>query len=278
MALPDGFQFSQNSLQDYVECERRFQLRYLIRQHWPAVASEPIEELEHLLELGRRFHRLAEQHNLGMPESELSRSIDSDRLRRWWRNYLENPPPGLPPGQSYAETTLSTPIQRFRLLAKYDLLSIGSDDTAVVVDWKTTRRRPNSAVLAKRLQTRIYCYVAVKAAHSLSQGTRIQPGNLTMVYWFSEFPHQPEVLRYSDAQHERNDVELNSLVAAIAAQAEEPLEAWPLTNEIGRCRFCNYRSLCNRGVVPGPVAEWDADAALDLDTEFEFEDIEEIAY
>jgi hypothetical protein len=278
MPLPDSFQFSQNSLQDYVDCKRRFQLRYLIRQPWPAVASEPVDELERLLDLGRRFHRLAEQHSLGVPETELSRSIDSDRLRRWWRNYLENPPPGLPPGRYYPETTLSTPIQRFRLLAKYDLLTIGRDDTAVVVDWKTTQRRPDSAVLAKRLQTRIYCYVAVKAAHSLSQGTHIQPDNLTMVYWFSEFPQQPEVLRYSSAQHARDGIELNSLVAGIASQAEETSEAWPLADETVRCRFCNYRSLCNRGAVPGPVAEWDADGALDLDIEFEFDDIEEIAY
>lgn len=278
MALPDRFQFSQNSLQDYVECERRFQLRYILRQPWPAVASEPLDELEHLMDLGQRFHRLAEQHNLGVPDSDLSRSIDSDTLRRWWRNYLEVPPPGLPSGRRYPEVTLSTPIQSYRLVAKYDLLALDSSGTALVVDWKTNRKRPDSAVLAQRLQTRIYCYVVVEAAHSLNQGVRTPPGSLTMVYWFSEFPQQTEVLHYSDAQHLRNDGELNSLVSKIAAQAEKSCGVWPLTNELGRCRYCTYRSLCNRGVMPGPVAGYDTDAGLDLDLEFEFDDIEEIAY
>ena len=47
MTLPPTFQFSQNSLQDYVDCPRRFQLRYLLRQPWPAVESEPLSEYEH---------------------------------------------------------------------------------------------------------------------------------------------------------------------------------------------------------------------------------------
>ena len=39
--LPDDFHFSQGSLQDYVDCQRRFQLRYLMKLAWPAVDAEP---------------------------------------------------------------------------------------------------------------------------------------------------------------------------------------------------------------------------------------------
>ena len=278
MALPDGFQFSQNSLQDFVDCERRFQLRYIKRQAWPAVSSEPADELEQSVDLGRRFHKLAEQHNLGLPDSALVKSIDSDVLRMWWRNYLEIPPPSLPSGRRYPELTLSTPIHAFRLVAKYDLLEIDSAGNALVLDWKTSRRRPDSVALAQRLQTRIYCFVAVEAGASLTKGIGISPSQLSMVYWFSEFPAEVEIFPYSEAEHQRNEVELDDLVARIAAQAERLPGAWPLTEEPRRCRFCNYRSLCNRGVVPGPVAEWDSDAALDLDLEFEFDTIEEIEY
>ena len=48
MTLPINFLFSQASLNDYVECARRFQLRYLLEQEWPAVASEPLLERERL--------------------------------------------------------------------------------------------------------------------------------------------------------------------------------------------------------------------------------------
>ena len=57
MPLPANFRFSQASLTDYLDCPRRFQLRYLLEQAWPAVESEPLLERERLAELGRRFHR-----------------------------------------------------------------------------------------------------------------------------------------------------------------------------------------------------------------------------
>jgi hypothetical protein len=44
--LPLDFQFSQGSLQDYVDCRRRFQLRYLDQLAWPAVEAEPLLEHE----------------------------------------------------------------------------------------------------------------------------------------------------------------------------------------------------------------------------------------
>jgi len=34
--LPAPFTFSQSSLQDYYDCPRRFELRYLSRLIWPA--------------------------------------------------------------------------------------------------------------------------------------------------------------------------------------------------------------------------------------------------
>ena len=44
--IPQNFQFSQASLSDYMDCARRFQLRYLLEQDWPAVESEPLLERE----------------------------------------------------------------------------------------------------------------------------------------------------------------------------------------------------------------------------------------
>ena len=168
MPLPTTFQFSQNSLQDYVECQRRFQLRYLLHQTWPAVASEPVHDHERLVEMGRRFHRLAEQHNLGVPDTELRKSIDSDELRKWWRNYMDTPPPNLPSGERYPELVLSTPILSYRLVARYDLLAIDPGRSVLVVDWKTNQKRPDPTAMAQRLQTRVYCYVAVEAASVLN--------------------------------------------------------------------------------------------------------------
>jgi hypothetical protein len=72
MSLPTNFHFSQASLADYVACPRRFQLRYLPEQAWPAIASGPLLERERLAELGRRFHRLMRQHVEGLPPDILT--------------------------------------------------------------------------------------------------------------------------------------------------------------------------------------------------------------
>ena len=66
MKLPAEFQYSQSSLQDYVECQRRFELRYIQRQAWPAVEVEPILEKEEHMRQGAAFHRLLQQHDIGL--------------------------------------------------------------------------------------------------------------------------------------------------------------------------------------------------------------------
>jgi CRISPR/Cas system-associated exonuclease Cas4 (RecB family) len=279
MTLPETFQFSQTNLQDYVDCARRFQLRHLLRQPWPAVASEPLDEYERLVERGQRFHRLAERHNLGVPEATLTRSIDDDDLRRWWRNYLESPPPNLPTAVRRPEVTLSAPLGGYRLtVARYDLLAVEPGQRAVIVDWKTSLRRPDSAALAARLQTRIYRYVLVEAGTALNGGLPLSPEQITMIYWFAEHPANPEILPYDSAQYTADAAELASLVADIAAHAEGAEEVWPLTPDERRCRFCTYRSLCRRGVLPGPLTEFDVDAAIEISLDFDFEEIEEIEY
>ena len=114
MTLPTDFQFSQGSLQDYVDCPRRFQLRYVHHLAWPAAESEPALENERHLRQGAAFHRLVHQHVLGLPPEQLSRTVADEALRRWWRNYLAEPPADLPPSR-YPEIVLSAPVGGHRL-------------------------------------------------------------------------------------------------------------------------------------------------------------------
>jgi hypothetical protein len=80
--LPDDFQFSQASLQDYVDCRRRFQLRYLLELAWPAIQAEPAEDQEMHGQQGELFHRLVQQHQLGIPAARLaSMAQAADRQR-----------------------------------------------------------------------------------------------------------------------------------------------------------------------------------------------------
>src|SRR3990172_2677345 len=110
-SMPVNFQFSQASLNDYVDCPRRFQLRYVLEQDWPAVESEPLIERERLADLGRRFHRLVQQHIHGLPVEQLTRSASTDPdLLLWWHNYLhEAHRVGGDADRRQAEVTVSVP-------------------------------------------------------------------------------------------------------------------------------------------------------------------------
>lgn len=278
MSLPDDFQFSQASLQDYVECRRRFQLRYLLQLAWPAPEAEPVEEHEqHMLD-GEAFHRLVHQHRLGIPTWKLTPQEEGP-LADWWRAYLASPP-DLPQAQ-YPERTLTVPLGDYRVVAKLDLLAIEPGRRAVIVDWKTGQRRQPRSYLESRLQTRVYRYALARAGAHLNEGASIPPEQIRMVYWFAVDPERPETLLYEEAQLAADERHLAGLVADIARAAEA--DDFPKTEDVKRCRFCSYRSLCARGVEAGRLDEAEAEDA-DLEPDFDwnagidFEQIAEIAF
>ena len=70
MTLPSYFQFNQGSLQDYVDCPRRFQLKYIEQLAWPALDAEPALESENNFQQGAAFHRLVQQYLLGVSDEK----------------------------------------------------------------------------------------------------------------------------------------------------------------------------------------------------------------
>ena len=73
-----------------------------------------------------------------------------------------------------------------------------------------------------------------------------------MVYWFAEFPRIRPRLDYDENQYQRDWHILEGLVRDMDAG-----QAFALTDDIGRCRFCNYRSLCDRGQLAGTDPEYE---------------------
>jgi len=274
MALPADFHFTASSLQDYADCPRRFQLRYELRLAWPSVEAEPVREFELRLRQGTAFHRLVQQHFSGIPLQRLERLAAGDNLRRWWRNYLESGPVDLPP-MRYSEIDLSAPLGAYRLAATYDLLAFEEGERALIVDWKTSQRRPRRERLAERLQTRVYPYLLVLAGHSLNGDAPLAPGQVEMLYWFADFPAQPERFSYDAAQYAVDATYLSAIVAEIEGLGDGD---FPLTSDERRCRFCVYRSLCERGVAAGPLADADREGELAEDFDLDFEQIAEVEY
>jgi len=273
MTLPHRFQFSQASLQDYVDCPRRFQLRYVLHLAWPALEAEPPLEHERRLLLGAAFHHLVHQNLLGLSPERLASMVADPDLARWWRSYLTAPPADLPASR-YPEVSLSAPVGGYRLVAKYDLVAVEPERQAVIVDWKTWRGRPRREWLAERLQTRVYPYLLLQAGSQFNGGRPLRAEQVEMVYWFADSAGV-ERFPYDAARHEADAAYLSSLIGEIAACRD-----WLPTAQERRCRYCPYRSLCRRGVRAGPLDEIDGgpEVAEALDFDLDLEQIAEIEY
>lgn len=264
---------SQSSLQDYSDCERRFQLRYLDRLAYPAEESEPALENERHMQEGEHFHRLVQQHLLGIPVERRSGRANTANLVSWWENFSNDA--GLAallatPGLSiYPESTLSAPLGGFRLLAKYDLIAATADGGFIVYDWKTYRKRPRNDWLAARLQTRVYRALLAKAGDHLNGGQQILPEQIEMIYWFAEFPAEPARFPYNANQFRRDWDGLAALAEEISSARE-----FPLTEDVSRCLFCPYRSYCDRGVGAGEGEYLEGESALQEATIEQIQEIE----
>ena len=270
---------SQSSLQDYVDCPRRFQLRYVERLSYPAIESEPTLENEKHQQEGEYFHRLVQQHLIGIPAEQISKLANTPNLQRWWSHWQDFRSLG-DFGSLYAESTLSAPLGKYRLLAKYDLISI-ENGKATIYDWKTYRKRPRNEFLSARMQTRVYRALLVHAGAHLNNGqpfdklrtAPFEPEQIEMIYWFADFPNEPARFTYTSAQYKRDWDTLIKLAGEI-----ESASSYPLTDDRTKCSYCPYRSYCDRGIRAGDVG--DAEAEMEADELFDvnFEQIGEIAF
>lgn len=265
---------SQSSLQDYMDCAQRFKLRYLDRLSYPAAETEPTLENEKHLQEGEYFHRLVQQHLIGISAGQIAKFANTPTLQRWWDNFRGDPNLSSLQDRSglYPEATLSAPLGRYRLLAKYDLIAI-RDEKALIYDWKTYRKRPRNEWLSARTQTRVYRALLVQAGAHLNGGKPFEPEQIEMIYWFADFPEDPARLPYTSVQFQRDWDSLLQMSGEIGT-----LTSYPLTEDRQKCLFCTYRSYCERGIRAGDMeqaeAEMDAEELFDVN----FEQIGEIAF
>jgi hypothetical protein len=277
---------SQSSLQDYMDCAQRFKLRYLDRLSYPAVETEPTLENEKHQQEGEYFHRLVQQHLIGIPAEQIAKFANTPNLQRWWENFQTSKDltglrnlTGL-----YPEATLSAPLGKYRLLAKYDLIAL-QDGKATIYDWKTYRKRPRNEWLAARMQTRVYQALLVKAGAHLNNGkpfdtpyravraTPFEPEQIEMIYWFADFPTEPARFAYTSAQFKRDWDLLLKLSDEITAAP-----SYPLTEDRQKCLYCTYRSYCERGIQAGTMEQAETEMEAEELFDVNFEQIGEIAF
>ncbi len=243
--------FTRARLRDLSECARRYWLRNIAQIPWPAAPLPPA--VEKAVERGRQFHQLMHRHFLNMELPALPPS-----LRTWWAAWQRDPLP-LPPGRLWPEITLSVPLAGERLLARFDLLVLADDGSALIVDWKTESRPRKRAELAADIQTQLYPFILAEGGHTLApRPAPIEFGQVVMVYWQANAPADPLCFPYSADQRQANRKQLEELIGK--AQVLKPANQPPLIDDLSICLRCSYRSYCGRGEPEPPD-----DAEPDLD-------------
>jgi hypothetical protein len=309
MTLPANFRFSQASLSDYLDCPRRFQLRYLLEQAWPAVEAEPLLERERLAELGRRFHRLLQQHAEGLSVETLTESISEPELARWWQSYLGSLNTTLRdlPANRRAEVAMSIPISTTSLRGAQSATKQSPDQSGETASLPSTSLRSAHDTLAVTGGYRLTAHFDLIASdderavivdwktehrqptrdqllqrvqtrvyrYTLAEAQQRPPGTVSMIYWFAQYPDQPIALPYDAAQHAADQRFLIDLIGEIEQRAAQEGE-WEKTPNERKCAYCVYRSLCDRGVHAG-VSDPDEED-FDLIARINIDQIDAIEY
>ncbi len=277
-SLAAPFSFSQSSLQDYSDCARRFQLRYIEQLQWPAIETAPVMENERRQIEGQQFHRMVQQYLLGLPVEKITFMADhsnSENLSRWWHNFVDartNSLANLDNRSYFPEQSLSAPIGKHRLLAKFDLIAI-QDGRASIYDWKTYHKRPKDERMTAHLQTKVYMSLLAKAGSQFNQGQPIEAEQIDMVYWYADFPSEPLKIAHNSKQDMRNWQSINDLINEISEK-----QSFPLTADEGVCNFCRYRSFCERGSTAAQDTNEEYEAAAQTNWDVNLEQIQEIEF
>jgi len=240
-----GHLFSQHSLNTYLRCPRRYWLKYVERQPWPAREGAEGEgasrDKEHLRR-GAVFHDWLVRRQLGVPMESVVAACGDPELQRWWYAFEALDLAALPCDIREAELPVVVPVGDYALYARFDLLAVDRGGRAVIVDWKTLPVMPSLRTLRERVQTRVYLFALVSAGEVLA-GERIAAEDSAMWYWFVENPHELVPVSYDSGTFAADRDWIVGLVDEIAGASRASCLR---TDDARQCRRCNYRTLCHR--------------------------------
>ena len=278
MKKPHDFHFSASNLQDYVTCQRRFELKAIERQQWPALPSQPVQEQEDHMRNGVLFHQFANQYFLGIPEENIAALIHNSNIQRWWNHFTAYFTEETRQEFIAFEHSLAGYLNNQSLLAKVDAIRV-VDNQWMIYDWKTGLHLPKRHIMQAKIQSRLYPYMLASFGAGLNNDLPIKPEQIQMIYWFPEFPQQPIILPYNQEKFEEDQAYLQSLINEIVQKESGQFD---LTENEKNCVYCVYRSLCDRGTSAGDfeaIEENDEEQLLNSYLEeIDIDQIPEIAF
>ncbi len=198
MDLPENFYFSQNKLQDYIDCPRRFELKHLLKQEWPAIRSEPIREIEHHQRRGNQFHLFIQQYFNGLSPESIKKQTADPVLLNWWRSF-ELFSKTIHFEKVYPELQISAQIGEIRFYGVIDLITTDKAGNIIIYDWKTNQKKPSRTTVNQKIQTRLYRMMTALNYARFFQDAPFSPEKIRMEYWFVNDPSATMIFPYSES-------------------------------------------------------------------------------
>jgi CRISPR/Cas system-associated exonuclease Cas4 (RecB family) len=273
----NDIQLNQSNLQDFLDCPRRFELKVLEDASWPASLTEPPSQFEQLTDLGDNFHKLSNQFFIGIDPQVIAVTIQDPTLADLWANFLPYAKT-LASYQHFTEQILRTSLADYVLVAKYDLIAQLPDHSYLIVDWKTSPKKPDRSQLANRVQTYLYPYILFEGWRDLFPHSQTSPDNLVFQYWYPLAGVPEETFPYSEDRHQETKDKLSGIIADIDKHLHSGAH-FPLTDDTRSCQYCNFRSFCERGSAAQPFSPTVDYENEDLsNVQFDIDLIEEIEF
>ena len=144
---------------------------------------------------------------------------------------------------------------------------------ALIFDWKTYAKRPRDEWMALRWQTRVYRAILAQAGFHLNNDRSIEPEQIEMIYWYADFPSEPARFAYNSQQFKRDWSVIEKVVSEISS-----IKEFPMTDDENTCRYCMYRSYCDRGKQAGILDQNELEFQPDTTFDVNFEQIGEIEF
>ena len=165
----------------------------------------------------------------------------------------------MPPAR-YPEITLSAPLGEHRLIAKFDLIAIEPGGAGRDRGLEDLGQAPQAGLADPAAPDARYRDPLVRAAWPWNHGQPLRPEQIEMIYWFANFPDEPERLRYDATQFEADGRYLMEMAAKITQREDE---VFPLTDDLRRCLFCVVPLAVPPRVEAGDLDAADTDTATD---------------
>jgi CRISPR/Cas system-associated exonuclease Cas4 (RecB family) len=254
---------SQSALSIFNNCRRRFRYRYLDGLYWPAEWGMN-EEVKDDLKQGRQFHLLAERYySQTLGETVLS----SNELLQSWLNRLKSF--ARAENVVSAEQELRYQKDNLKLLAKYDLLKYNKSlKKFIIFDWKTDKKSLYEKDIENSMQSRFYLYLLFETGYDYFAAEYELENMPELIYWNPRYPKQKIRIEYNNEEFKKDKSYFKKLINKILNE-----DKFPLTEELNKCQFCEYRPICR-----GEKTEEKEIIEDDLDLNLDWESVEEIEF